>query len=353
MERIKIVTIFLMFTPFFLCAQNQYLAPDVEEAIISINDDYQNIELLGKQFEDLRSKYLKVSEEKKDFNFYLNLGAIYASGKLMFSDFNSVDSAIYYLAKAKKLNPLIPETYNQLGFLYWGIGNPLLSIEYFKKALKYDITNEYIFCYEGIVSAYAIMRNPHMVVLYSKFLEPTRLEENSVLQEIIAGSERIMENNYPIEVKIDSAQLISYKNKKTKFSVKYPHSWNETNDIPYDSARNESYLNLALEEILDKNNEYTLSGISLIANDGDISYDDFVVKTLAQFNSNGKATTNQRKILANTHEFQTINGKYIDTLIFTKGETFKYVIIYSTTSGAYDLDLDKFKLFLENCELNG
>lgn len=353
MKILILCIICILFSPIIIYSQSHVLETDVEEAINLLHDDLSNYDNLEDRFNKLRIKYLKLSKGKKEFRYYLNLGAIYTEGKLLFTDFNSVDSALYYLVKAKEINPAAPETYNLFGVAYWGIGYYKYSIEHYKRALKYDTKNEYNFCYRGIVSAYSLIRNPHMTLLYSQFLDKNRLENNPVLLKQINVCEKTINIDYPIDVKIDNAGIITYKNNRLKFVAKYPFLWTEANDIPYDSKKNESYLILSLEEIKDKNNEYTLSSIAVIANDSDISFDDYVIKILNEFKRSGKVSKNPTRFLNNSFEFRIINGKFIDTLVFIKGERIKYTLVYSTTSGAFDLDLDKFKLFLKTFEISG
>jgi hypothetical protein len=80
-----------------------------------------------------------------------------------------------------------------------------------------------------------------MALLYSDFLDPNKVENSVILKEIIAQCKNyVLTDDYPIEVKIDTDKMVLYKNKKFKFTVKYPYLWNETNDIPCDSIKSES-----------------------------------------------------------------------------------------------------------------
>ncbi len=336
-----------------LFSEDQHIENDVQKLINltyhSLADS--SIDSAKLLFHKLKNKYSIQKSQNENFHNCLNLGIIYNCGRALFIS-GSVKEAIFYLRRSIEISESVPESYNQLGILYFNIGKIKDSIEYYKRALKYDYKNEYQHCYEYIFTNYVLMKNPHMALHYSKFVKKEILNNHPVLKDIYKKTADMISSDYPIEIKQDTNKNIIYHNKKASFTVEYPFYWTETIDLPFDPKTNQSILILSMEEIKDKNNEYTLSSIAIQTNHKEEKLSVFINETLKRY-SKGNITEVKNKFWDNSTEYLVKEEKYFTNLIFVKGDKLNYLIIFDTTDAAYDLDKGKFKYFLKNIKLYG
>jgi len=156
--------------------------------------------------EKIYKKILKIN----DFNFYAN----HFLGTLLIQKKNFNDS-IQFLNKAININPKYPETYNNLGYVFYLLENYKESKNYLEKAIYYN--PQYSEAYNNLGNTFLKMNDYKLSEInYNKSIEinPLNFDAFNNLGNLLFYLQRFEEsiNVYKKSLSINPESTIAYKN---------------------------------------------------------------------------------------------------------------------------------------------